>query len=86
MEKLLMTTEEVCQAVSLSRTSLWRLERRGEFPRRRQISAQRVGWIRSEILGWIESRPEAEPSPTMAARAVGRAGKNRGARERGDAA
>ena len=59
MEKLLMTTEEVCRAVGLSRTTIWRLERRGEFPRRRQVSAQRVGWLRSQIVEFVESRPEA---------------------------
>ena len=71
MEKLLMTTEEVCQAVSLSRTSIWRLEAQGEFPRRRQVSAQRVGWLRSEVTEWVESRPHAQGHPEMAERAGG---------------
>ena len=69
-----MTTAEVCRAVGLSRTSIWRLESRGEFPRRRQISPQRVGWIKSEVVDWTESRPVAESCPAMAARAVGRTG------------
>ena len=41
----------------LSRTSRWRLEREGKFPRRVQLSPGRVGWIGSEILNWIKSRP-----------------------------
>lgn len=60
MEKLLMTTDEVVEAVGLSRSSIWRLEREGKFPKRRQVSAQRVGWLRSEVTEWAESRPEAE--------------------------
>ena len=61
-----MTTEEVREAVGLSRTSIWRLEREGKFPKRRQVSAQRVGWITSEIMDWVEATPLAEPDPHMA--------------------
>lgn len=55
----LMSAPEVCQAVGLSRTSIWRLEVRGDFPRRRQLSPQRVGWLRSEVEEWVNSRPLA---------------------------
>ena len=40
----------------VSRTTRWRLERAGEFPARRQISHGSVGWLASEITGWLESR------------------------------
>ena len=59
MKKAILTTEEVVATVGLSRTSIWRLEQRGEFPRRRQVSTQRVGWLHSEVMAWVESRPEA---------------------------
>ena len=47
---------EVRQVTGLSRTSVWRMERRGEFPARRLLSARSVGWLASEIRMWIETR------------------------------
>lgn len=41
----------------LSRVSIWRMERLGQFPARIQVSTNRVGWYGSEILEWINSRP-----------------------------
>ncbi len=43
---------EVARMTGLSRTTRWRLERRGEFPRRRQISRNAVAWLESEIREW----------------------------------
>jgi prophage regulatory protein len=40
----------------LSRTSIWRMEKGGKFPRRRQLGPRRVGWIESELLEWMKSR------------------------------
>ena len=42
--------------VGLSRTSIWRLERKGLFPRRRQLSANAVGWSEEEVDDWLRSR------------------------------
>ena len=41
---------------SLSRTTRWRMERRGEFPKRVRLSPGRVGWRQAEIEAWIRSR------------------------------
>lgn len=41
----------------LGRTTIWREERQGNFPRRRHISAGTVGWLRSEVVAWATSRP-----------------------------
>jgi predicted DNA-binding transcriptional regulator AlpA len=35
------------------------LERAGGFPSRRQITANKVAWLESEIDAWIASRPTA---------------------------
>jgi predicted DNA-binding transcriptional regulator AlpA len=32
------------------------MEKRGEFPQRRQISANRVAYLESEVIGWMKSR------------------------------
>ena len=51
---------EVLNLVGFSRSTLWRRETAGDFPKRRQISSRSVGWILSEVLHWIASRPLAE--------------------------
>jgi prophage regulatory protein len=40
----------------LSRSTRWRLERKGKFPRRRQLSPGCSGWLASEIAAWISAR------------------------------
>ena len=36
--------------------ALWRLERAGEFPERKPLSANRVAWKESEVAAWIAQR------------------------------
>lgn len=52
----LLRPRTVCERTGLSRTTLWRLERRGEFPRHRQISTNAVGWLEEEVTIWIQAR------------------------------
>jgi len=40
----------------LSRTTIWRLERQGDFPRHRRISRNAVAWAEHEVDNWIRSR------------------------------
>jgi len=51
------STRDVVHITNLSRTTIWRLERAGEFPRRLQLATNRVGWREEDIQDWIESRP-----------------------------
>lgn len=46
----------VHQATQLSRSTAWRLERDGQFPCRRQLSANAVGWLRAEVEDWVKNR------------------------------
>ena len=48
--------QQVRHATQLSETTIWRLERAGKFPARRQLSANAVGWLRSEVEAWLASR------------------------------
>lgn len=47
---------QVLEITSLSRTTLWRLVRDKKFPARVPLSANRVGWIESEVRAWQEER------------------------------
>jgi prophage regulatory protein len=49
--------EPECRRISgLSRSTRWRLEREGKFPRRRKISPGATGWLASEIAAWLAGR------------------------------
>jgi prophage regulatory protein len=48
---------EVQRLTSLSRTTIWRLEQQGTFPRRVRLSRNRVGWRAVEILAWMAALP-----------------------------
>jgi prophage regulatory protein len=46
----------VRERTGLSRSTIWRLEREGDFPKHRRISANAVAWVEDEVLSWIQSR------------------------------
>ncbi len=51
--------EPECERTSgLSRSTRWRQERAGLFPKRRRISSNAVGWLESEIQEWLRTRSE----------------------------
>ncbi len=56
MERIIRP-REISKATGLSRTSIWRLEAKGEFPQRRQVGPGAVGWLASEVEDWLRSRP-----------------------------
>jgi prophage regulatory protein len=37
-----------------------RLERAGQFPKRKRLGACRVAWYADEVEAWIASRPRAD--------------------------
>ncbi len=47
---------EVCQKVKLSRVTIWRMEKNGLFPKRRQVAPKSVRWLRQEVEEWMQSR------------------------------
>lgn len=47
---------QVFSLTKLSKSTRWRLERQGKFPKRRQLSTRTVGWIGAEIESWMKSR------------------------------
>ncbi len=58
---------ECAQITGLSRVTRWRLERRGDFPKRRQISPNAMGWLESELMSWMKARAEGKPFDADAA-------------------
>lgn len=46
----------------LSRSSIYRKEVAGKFPRRRCLGENSVGWVTSEVLEWISKTQQPLPS------------------------
>ncbi len=51
--------DSVRDRTGLSRSTIWRLERRGDFPKHRRISLNAVGWLEAEVDEWVLSRERA---------------------------
>jgi prophage regulatory protein len=46
----------VCDRTSLDRVTIWRKVRSDDFPKPLKLSANRIGWLESEVEAWIASR------------------------------
>ena len=51
-----------------SRKTIWLKVKQGKFPPPIDIGNGRVGWLESEILEWLESRPVANIGKSSEAR------------------
>jgi prophage regulatory protein len=47
---------EVIKVTGLSRSSIYAMIDRGQFPKQITLGARAVGWLDSEIEAWIEKR------------------------------
>lgn len=50
---------ELQRIVPFSMVHIWRLEKRGEFPKRIQLGPNSCGWFADEVAAWCESRIRA---------------------------
>lgn len=52
----IIRAKEVLQMVGLSRVTIWRYEKTGDFPQRVPLGECSVGWKLSEIQAWINAK------------------------------
>lgn len=52
----LVSPHDVCRALGISGTTLWRMRRAGEFPPPIRIGHNKLGWPEADVKAWIESR------------------------------
>lgn len=74
LEDRILPWSQVKVISGLSRTTVWRLQKTGDFPASVQVSRNRVGWWQSELLEWKRSRTPRrlpEPKPVPSGRAEG---------------
>ena len=55
--------ERAAEFLSLSITTLEKLQQRGDFPKPRQLSDRRVAYLVSELTEWMYSRPVSNLLP-----------------------
>ena len=51
--KLIRFKELREKKINLSRSTIWRMERAGTFPKSRRISPNSTAWLESEVDAWI---------------------------------
>lgn len=49
---------ELAKQLQVSEVTIWRMEKRGDLPKRVNISERVVGWLKSDIEQWLESKKE----------------------------
>lgn len=54
-----ISTATLVATTGLSRSTIWRMTRRGEFPSPVSLSPGRVGYRRDEVEAWLRSREPA---------------------------
>ena len=57
---MILRTANLQTYVGLSRTTIWRLEKSGQFPKRVRLGQNSVGWLKGDVDTWLESRKEGE--------------------------
>ena len=55
----LLRLPEVLQLTGLSRSTLYRKVKEGDFPCPVKLGKRAVGWRESEVIAWINARPPA---------------------------
>ena len=60
----LLSARAVTQQTSLSRVTVWRMVRRGEFPAPVQISKGRIAWPAEEVSAWVSERIQQRDTAT----------------------
>ena len=56
-QERLMLVEELREIIPVSKTTLEDLQKSEGFPKARRIGKRRRGWLYSEVIEWIRSRP-----------------------------
>lgn len=59
MGKILLTAD-VTAATGISRQTIWRLRKAGNFPQPVKRQGRHIGWRESDIERWIADRPTAD--------------------------
>jgi prophage regulatory protein len=54
----ILRIKDVIPLVGLSKSTIWKMVSEGSFPKQRHIGPRSIGWLDTEIYGWIAERFE----------------------------
>jgi len=60
----LLSKRQLKEVVLYSPQHIARLEAAGQFPKRVKLGNNRVGWVESEVLDWLQLRIDARDQQT----------------------
>jgi prophage regulatory protein len=63
MKPIYLDLTEVAAATTLAAATIQKLVRDEAFPKPRQLSGRRVGWLVREVEEWAEQRPVSDLLP-----------------------
>jgi prophage regulatory protein len=66
-QQRILRCRQVLARTGLSRSSLYALIGRGEFPSAVRLSQRSVGWLEQDVAQWIEARSRVAPVVARAA-------------------
>jgi predicted DNA-binding transcriptional regulator AlpA len=64
----MLTAEQVLAIIPISRTTLFRLERDGLFPRGQLLTPHRKLWFKDEVIAWQKSLQDPNSALSQAIR------------------
>jgi prophage regulatory protein len=56
MSSRIIRIRECCHLCGLSRSSILRLERKGQFPPKLNLGLHAIGWYEAAVQEWIQAR------------------------------
>ncbi|MFN3889593.1 MAG: helix-turn-helix transcriptional regulator [Beijerinckiaceae bacterium] len=59
----ILSKRQLKELVLYSSQHVARLEKAGQFPKRVQLGPNRVGWVESEIMDWLQQRLDVREKP-----------------------
>ena len=51
-----LTIDDTCEVIGLSRSTIFRMEKNGEFPKRQLLGKRKKGYRKEDLRIWVESR------------------------------
>lgn len=59
--EVIISINRVCEMTSLSRTAINNIRAAGQFPKEVVLGERRIGFVKAEVLAWIDDRIAARP-------------------------
>ena len=60
--KAIWRLPEVLRQTGLSRSTIYEMIGRGDFPQQVQLGRRAVGWIAADVLDWIHAKMDTKPA------------------------